>query len=174
MFFWKKKPAVNQFVPVVLPAPVEMADEASEPRKKVLIVDDDPVVVKALTLTLHAKGYQVLSALDGAEAISVIRDKEPDVMLVDVGLPPDIASGGAVLSDGFQVTRWLQLANAKKIPTIIISGSNKVDYKRRAVAVGADGFMAKPINKDVLFDSIEAALSRPAVVGDGFETMKMA
>ncbi|HXT13947.1 MAG TPA: response regulator [Candidatus Angelobacter sp.] len=165
---------MSEFVPVVLPAPAEAAEETSSPCKKVLVVDDDPVVVKALTLTLHAKGYKVLSALDGAEAISIIRDKNPDVLLVDVGLPPDIASGGAVLSDGFQVTRWLQLANAKKIPTIIISGSDRAEYKRKAAALGADGFMAKPINKDLLFDSIEAALSRPSVVGNGFEAMRMA
>ena len=63
MFFRKKKSAAK-FVPVALPAP---AEPDMDSRKKVLVIDDDPVIVKAVTLALHARGYRVLSALDGAE-----------------------------------------------------------------------------------------------------------
>jgi two-component system, OmpR family, KDP operon response regulator KdpE len=156
MFFWKKKAVQVEFVPVVLPDPID----PNAPRKKILVVDDDAVTVKTLSLTLNAKGYKVFTATDGAEAISVIREENPDMMLVDVGLPPDL--GGARLCDGFQVTRWLQRTNARKIPAIIISGSDKPAYKREAAAIGADGFMAKPINKDMLLDSIELALADSA------------
>jgi CheY-like chemotaxis protein len=156
MFFWKKKAAKAEFVPVILPDPID----PNAPCKKILIVDDDAVTVKTLSLTLNAKGYKVLIAGDGAQAISMVREENPDMMLVDVGLPPDL--GGARLCDGFEVTRWLQRTNARKIPAIIISGSDKPAYKREAAAIGADGFMAKPLNKEVLLDNIESALAHSA------------
>lgn len=173
MIFWKKKSVRAEFVPVILPDPVRPEDP-SAPRKKVLVVDDDPVVVKTLWLKLNARGYQVLCAGDAAHAIKLVREQDPDILLVDVGLPPDIAMGGANLTDGFQVTRWLQLANTRKIPSIIISGSDKPAYRRQAAAVGADGFLPKPINEQALMDSIECALALPAPVAEGFATFKMA
>ena len=168
LFFRKKKTATVEFVPVVLP---DLIDHGV-PRKKILVVDDDPITVKTLSLTLNAKGYEVLSAKDGSEAISVIREQNPDMMLVDVGLPPDL--GGARLCDGFQVAWWLQRANPRKIPTIIISGSDKPAYRSQAAAVGADGFMAKPLNKELLLDSIESALANPVPVVGEVPTLKMA
>src|SRR5256885_1248719 len=95
LFFKKKKAARAEFVPVVLADAVE----SDAPRKKILVVDDDPIIVKTLSMTLNAQGYQVVSATDGAEAIGVINKEDPDMMLVDVGLPPDL--GGARLCDGF-------------------------------------------------------------------------
>jgi CheY-like chemotaxis protein len=91
--------------------------------------------------------------------------------VVDVGLAPDV--GGAHLSDGFQFTRWLQMANPRKIPSIIISGSNKPAFKRQAKAAGADTFLAKPIENESLLNSIESALthSTPAAVESAALTM---
>ncbi len=184
MFFFRKKKAARAgFVPVILPDPAQPEDVQSDDaqpenenahRKKVLVVDDDAVVAKALSLTLNARGYEVLCATDSAQAIQMVRDQDPDVMLVDVGLPPDIAMGGANFADGFQVTRWLQLANSRKIPSIIISGSNKPAYQRQAMAAGAEAFLAKPLNNDVLVESIESALAGPVRIAGGFETFKMA
>jgi two-component system KDP operon response regulator KdpE len=169
MFFFRKKKKATGFVPVILPDP-----EGRVTREKVLVVDDDQVVAKALSMKLKAKGYDVVCASDCAQAIQMVREQNPDIMLVDVGLPPDIAMGGANLSDGFQVTRWLKLANTRKIPAIIISGSDKPAYRRQAAAVGADGFMAKPINGEVLLETVECALANPAPVAEGFATFKMA
>ena len=175
MFFLKKKKvALTEFVPVVLPDPVQSEDNSGAPRKKILVVDDDVVVAKTLSLALNARGYQVLCATDCAQAIQIVREQEPDVMLVDVGLPQDIAMGGAHLEDGFKVARWLQISNTKKIPSIIISGSNKASYQRQAIAVGAEAFLAKPLNSDVLVESIESALAGPVEIAGGLETFKMA
>ncbi len=169
LFFNKKKKSI-EFVPVVLPDLID----PSMPRKKVLVVDDDRVTLKALSLALTAKGYEVLTAADGSEAIGVVREQNPDIMLVDVGLPPDIAMGGANLSDGFQLTRWLQRAHTRKIPAIIISASDKPAYKRQAAAVGANDFIAKPLSIDQLVDSIESVRVHRAPESEGFETLKMA
>jgi DNA-binding NarL/FixJ family response regulator len=95
--------------------------------------------------------------------------------LVDVGLQPDL--GGARLCDGFQVAQWLQRAHARKIPSIIISGSDKPAYKRQAASVGAEAFMAKPLDSATLVESIELALATPAPVvesADALTPLKMA
>ena len=81
---------------------------------------------------------------------------------------------GARLDDGFQVTQWLHQTNARKIPSIIISGSNKPAYKRQAESVGADAFLAKPLDSAALVESIESALARPATVAKGAASLKMA
>jgi len=94
------------------------------------------------------------------------------VMLVDVVLPPDL--GGALLCDGFQVAQWLQHTSAKKIPSIIISGSDKAAYKCQAEKMGADAFLAKPLDKETLIESIESALANPAPVLEGAAPLKMA
>jgi len=145
-------------------APMEVTGigPSVEGQKKVLVIDDDPVTVKALTIALNGKGYAVYSAVNGSEAISVVHEKNPDMLLVDVCLPPDVTLGGAAPWDGFQVTRWLQHNSAKKIPTIIISASDKADYKKYAAMIGAESFMAKPLNSALLFQSIETALAGQA------------
>jgi two-component system KDP operon response regulator KdpE len=171
MFFRKKKTVRAEFVPVVLPDLID----PNAPRKKILVVEDDAVVAKALSMTLNARGYQVLVAADSCEAIKLVREQDPDMMLVDVGLQPDL--GGARLCDGFQVAQWLQRAHARKIPSIIISGSDKPAYKRQAASVGAEAFMAKPLDSATLVESIELALATPAPVvesADALTPLKMA
>jgi CheY-like chemotaxis protein len=166
MFFRKKKTvSAPGFVPVVLPDPID----PNVPRKKILVVEDDPVVAKTLSMTLNARGYQVMCATDSCEAIKMVRELDPDMMLVDVGLEPDL--GGARLCDGFQVAQWLQQTNPRRIPSIIMSGSDKPSYKRRAASVGAETFLAKPLNNEVLVESIESALARPAPVAEGVTSL---
>jgi CheY-like chemotaxis protein len=174
MFFRRKK------VVEVAPVPGSAADtktasqNTGAPRKKILVVDDDPIMVKTLSLTLNARGYNVLSAADGSEAISVVRREKPDMLLVDVCLPPDVASGGVMPWNGFQITRWLQRMNNGKIPALIISGADKPEYKLQAVAAGADGFMAKPINSTQLLSSVASALADRQSATADFVALKMA
>jgi CheY-like chemotaxis protein len=130
--------------------------------KKILVIDDDPVTVKALTAVLRGSGYAVYSALEGSEAIRLAREEKPDMLLVDVNLPPDVGSPGTAPWDGFQVTRWLQHVSARKIPTIIFSATNRADYKKYAAMVGAEEFMTKPLNSALLLQSIQLALANPS------------
>jgi CheY-like chemotaxis protein len=171
-FFWNKKTApAAEFVPVVLPDPID----PNAPRKKILVVEDDAVVAKTLSLTLNARGYDVVCAADSCEAIKLVREQNPDVMLVDVGLQPDL--GGAWLCDGFKVAQWLHQTSPKKMPSIIISGSNKASYKSRAVSVGAEAFLAKPLNNTELVQTIKSALENPAPMvkeADPLASLKMA
>jgi CheY-like chemotaxis protein len=150
------------------------SQDARAPRKKILVVDDDPVMVKTLSLTLNAGGYNVVAARDGATAIGVMRDEKPDLMLVDVCLPTDVVNRGSVPWDGFQITRWIQRVNSQKIPTLIISGADKPEYQRQAVAAGAEGFLSKPLNKAQLLNSVESALAKAEPATGPFVGLKMA
>ncbi len=130
-------------------------------QKKVLIVDDNRVILKSMSMKLTSEGYQALTAEDGAEAVSVVRREKPDLILLDISFPPDGAGG--VPWDGFLIMQWLQrLEEAKTIPIIVVTGGDPVKYKERAMAAGASSFFHKPINNDELLGMIRKALDESA------------
>ena len=124
---------------------------------KVLIVDDDKDVLKALSIRLRANGYGVVFAADGIAAISVARNETPDVIILDIGLP-----GG----DGFTVMERLGgLVPTAQIPVIILTGRDVAGNEARARDAGAHAFLQKPIDDDVLLETIREALGE----SDGLE-----
>lgn len=129
------------------------------PKKKILLVDDNRVIVKTLSTKIRTSGYEVLTAEDGAGAISAARQQKPDLMLLDVNFPPDVPHGGGVAWDGFLIMDWLRrLEEAKRIPVIIITGSDPASYKDRALAAGAVNFLPKPVKPEELLAAIRQAL----------------
>lgn len=130
--------------------------------KKILVVDDDAVVLKSLEIKLKAKGYEVETATDGAGAVSAARKLKPDLILLDISFPPDVAHGGGVPWDGFLIMNWLKrMDEVAKIPIIVITGGNPAQYEARAKAAGATAFFHKPINHDDLLDVIARTLAGP-------------
>jgi CheY-like chemotaxis protein len=127
--------------------------------KRVLIVDDNAVVVKALSNALQGGGFEVLTAEDGAGAVSTTRREKPDIILLDISFPPDVAHGGGVAWDGFLIMNWLsRMEEAASIPVIIITGSEAAQYKSRALAAGAVNYLQKPIEPDQLLAAVRQAL----------------
>jgi len=132
-------------------------------RKKVLIVDDDEVIRTGLALKLQHHGYDVLTAVDGSEAVSTARHERPDLILLDITFPPDVAHGGGVPWDGFLIMDWLhRLEEAKGIPVIVITGGAPEKFKERALAKGAAGFFHKPIPNDELLAEIKRLIGEGA------------
>ena len=128
--------------------------------KKILIVDDSQVELRTLSLKLNANGYDVLRAEDGAAAVSMARRDKPDLILLDISFPPDVAHGGGVPWDGFLILSWLRrLEEAKDIPVIFISGKDPVKTKARAIQAGAVSFFQKPVNCDDLLTVIQRELT---------------
>src|SRR5450432_322797 len=104
----------------------------SAPIKKILVVDDNEIILKTVSLKLQGAGYQVITALDGSEAVASARKENPDLILLDISFPPDV---GGVEWDGFRIMEWFhRLDNAKKIPVIIITGGEDARNKERAVS----------------------------------------
>jgi len=135
-------------------------DPSAAPMKKILVVDDNEIVVKTLSLKLQGAGYRVITALDGAEAVAAARKDAPDLILLDISFPPDV---GGVPWDGFRIMEWFQrLDMAKKIPIIIITGTEDPKARERATSSGAIAYFQKPLEHDYLIKVIRATLGDPA------------
>jgi CheY-like chemotaxis protein len=129
------------------------------PAKKILVVDDNEIVIKTITLKLQGAGYQVIAAMDGSEAVALARKENPDLILLDISFPTDV---GGVPWDGFRIMEWFhRLDAARKIPVIVITGSEEPKAKERATAAGAVAFFQKPLEHDYLLKVVRATLGEP-------------
>jgi two-component system, OmpR family, KDP operon response regulator KdpE len=123
----------------------------------VLVVDDEPQIVRALRINLVARGYEVLAAADGTSALRTAADTRPDVVVLDLGLPD--LDGAAVLE---RLRRW------SSIPVIVLSARTDAADKVRALDAGADDYVTKPFGMDELLARLRAAVRRAASVpGEG-------
>jgi CheY-like chemotaxis protein len=135
------------------------AETAIPGGKKILVVDDDQIILKTLSIVLISNGYQVFTASDGPGAASIVTQERPDLILLDLLFPPDAANVGGALQDGFLIIEWLRrMGEAGDIPIIIISGDKSAKDKQSALATGAVGFFPKPIDRVALLAAIRATL----------------
>ena len=124
--------------------------------KKILVVDDNEIVIKTISLKLQGAGYQVLTAMDGSTAVAVARKESPDLILLDLAFPPDVQG---VPWDGFRIMEWFhRLDTLKKIPVIVITGLEDPGAKQRATSTGAVAYFQKPLEHDYLLKVIRATL----------------
>ena len=129
----------------------------SLPIKKILVVDDNPVMLKVLLLGLRSNGYEVFTAVDGPEAFSIVRREKPDLILLDIFFPPDIFESGNTW-DAFVIMHWLQRMGgpeAKNIPVFVMSGAEPEEFRDRSLAAGAADYFQKPIKIPELVDAIQ-------------------
>lgn len=125
-------------------------------KKKILVVDDDLVVIWALSTKLKANGFEVFTARDGAEAVRTVRTQRPDAILLDINFPADVNS---VSWDGFLIMEWLKrLEEADNVPIIVITAGNSEKFRNRAREAGAAAFFHKPIDHEELFAYIRRKL----------------
>ncbi|GAB2859931.1 response regulator [Lentzea nigeriaca] len=115
----------------------------------VLVVDDEPQIVRALRINLSARGYDVLTAYDGKTALRVAVDEKPDVVVLDLGLP-DI--------DGVEVIAGLR--GWTSMPIIVLSARTESVLKVEALDAGADDYVTKPFGMDELLARLRAAVRR--------------
>lgn len=116
-----------------------------------LVVDDEPRIVKFLKLKLKASGYEVLTANNGLEALELVQAQEPDLLVLDVVMPG---------LDGFETLRQVRAVSA--VPVIILSAREASLDKVRGLELGADDYLAKPFSPDELVARIEAVRRRLA------------
>src|SRR5882757_851980 len=118
---------------------------------KVLVVDDEPQILRALRINLSARGYHVLTAPDGATALRAAVDGKPDVVVLDLGLP-DL--------DGTDVIAGLR--GWSTTPIIVLSARTDSSDKVEALDAGADDYVTKPFGMDELLARLRAAVRRAA------------
>ncbi len=116
---------------------------------KILIADDDPQILRALRITLTAKGYEVVTAPDGAQAISAAIDHHPDLFIIDLGMPH---------LDGIEVIQGIRGWSAA--PILVVSGRTGAADKVEALDAGADDYVTKPFSVEELFARIRALTRR--------------
>jgi two-component system KDP operon response regulator KdpE len=129
----------------------ESADEETRARRraKILVVDDDRHLLKALRITLTAHGYSVDVAEDGASALLAAARTPPDLLVLDLGLPD--MDGANVLSD---LRRW------SAVPVLVLSARHGSTDKVGALDAGADDYITKPFGLDELLARLRALLRR--------------
>jgi two-component system KDP operon response regulator KdpE len=130
----------------------------------VLVVDDDPALVRALTINLRARGYEVHAAATGAGALQLAAAHPPQAVVLDLGLP-DL--------DGIEVIQGLRGWTA--VPILVLSAREQQREKVAALDAGADDYVVKPFGMDELLARLRAAIRRgaaepapPTVVTDDF------
>jgi len=119
---------------------------------KILLVDDNDDVREMMAARLEGRGYQVVPAVDGQQAVDLASAEAPDVILMDLTLP---------LIDGWQATRQIKADQAtRRIPIILLSAHNLTGREPEAQEAGADEYETKPVNFSRLVEKIETFLSR--------------
>jgi DNA-binding response OmpR family regulator len=132
-------------------------EAAPDQKKKILVIDDNEIILKTTSMKLQSAGYAVSTALDGTEGVSLVRKEQPDLVLLDITFPGDF---GGVSWDGFRIMEWLhRVDETKKIPIIIISGVVEEKNKKRAMDSGAIAFFPKPVDFDEMLKVIRATLA---------------
>jgi DNA-binding response OmpR family regulator len=135
--------------------------------KKILLVDDDLVILKTTSFKLQAAGYQVITSDECSDAIGAVREENPDLIILDIIYPPDIAHGGGVPWDGFLLLNWMRsVLDVSRVPVLFISGSDSPVLRDRALAMGAAGIFIKPLNHERLIEFIDKIL-KPQTRGEG-------
>jgi CheY-like chemotaxis protein len=121
----------------------------------ILVVEDNEASRDALARRLQRRGYDVVLAVDGQQAVSVAQSAKPDLILMDLGLP---------IIDGWEATRQLKAdVSTQHIPIIVLSAHAMTNDRDLALAAGGDDFDTKPIRFQPLIDKITSLLARPVV-----------
>lgn len=116
----------------------------------VLVVDDDPVILKLLTVNFEMEGFSVVSAVDGIEALSTMRAERPAIVVSDIMMPN---------MSGLDLVRELKSdPDTKEVPVILLSAKAQAGDIREGLEAGADAYVTKPFEPLDLVDRVNALL----------------
>ena len=125
---------------------------------KILVVDDDPDILDALTIILESQGYQVVTARDGIEALASLKAEKPRLMILDLLMPK---------MDGFAVCKELQDPrwSKYKVPILVLSSVREEASRRRyeletALKLDVDDYVEKPVSPDSLLERVGKLIRR--------------
>ena len=127
--------------------------------QKILVVDDDPDILDAVTMILESQGYQVVTARDGIEGLANLKAEKPDLMVLDLLMPK--MDGWAVCKE-LQDPRW---SKYKDIPILILTSVREEASRRRyeletGLELDVDDYVEKPFSPDVLLERVSKLLKR--------------
>ena len=118
--------------------------------KKILIIDDEPQLVKSISVRFKASGYEVVSAGDGVSGINKFKEEPPDLVILDIMMPG---------LSGLDTLRELKQLNAA-VPVIMLTAYGTPQSAIEALRLGAYDHLAKPFNTETLLEMIKKAITR--------------
>ena len=126
---------------------------------KILVVDDDPDILDAITMILESQGYEVSTARDGIEGLATLKAENPDLMILDLMMPK---------MDGFAVCKELQdprWSKYKNIPILILTSVREEASRRRyeletGLELDVDDYIEKPMSPDVLLERVSRLIKK--------------
>ena len=119
-------------------------------KKKILVVDDEALLVDLVKIRLEANNYEVVAAYDGVEGLEKARNEKPDLVLLDIAMP---------FMDGYQTLQKLkENAQTKPIPVIMLTAKSQVDDVTKVADLGAVDYIVKPFNPATFLEKIHKAL----------------
>jgi two-component system KDP operon response regulator KdpE len=130
-----------------------------ESAKRILVVDDEPQILRALRKSLTINQFDVRTAADGESALDLLRDWSPDLIITDLAMP---------LMNGLELCRAIR--RLSQIPIIVLSVKGEEKIKIQALDTGADDYITKPFSINELLARIRAALRRAPSNADAIET----
>ena len=125
---------------------------SSTPEARLVVVDDEPNIRELLSTSLRFAGFEVHAAADGNGALQLVRDLEPDLVVLDVMLPD---------MDGFTVTRRMRDAG-RHTPVLFLTAKDDTQDKVQGLTVGGDDYVTKPFSLEEVVARIRAVLRRTA------------
>lgn len=126
-------------------------------KKQILLVDDEPSIVRVVGKRLEVEGFSVRVAMDGQEALREVRSEPPDLILLDLMLPK---------LNGYEVCTMLkQDARYQKIPVVMFTAKSRMKDEQLGMECGADAYVRKPFKTQVLLEAIRKWLPAAAVEG---------
>ena len=147
---------MNELLKPIMPTP-----PVAGTGRRILVVDDNLVIVKVLSNLLKSHGYDVLTATDGSKAISTVRREKLDLILLDLNFPPDVGTGGGVPWDGFLIMDWLRrMDEGTGIPIFVITSDEPAKSDQRALAAGVLKVFHKPLDHEALLAAIREVLGQ--------------
>ena len=126
----------------------------------IMVVDDEPHIVRTLTINLRARDYAVESAGDGRSALQIMSERTPDVIVLDLGLPD---------MEGVEVLR--RIRETSLVPVIVLSARQESDDKIEALDAGADDYVTKPFGMAEFLARVRAAARRGSVEAEPLPTV---
>ena len=124
---------------------------------KILVVDDEDIILKILERELFFDGFDVISAKNGASALVRIYQDQPDLVLLDLLMP---------VLDGYQVLKEIRAnRSTNNLPVIVLTGVSDVESEQAAVKLGANYYVTKPWDPETLHAAIRVALREAGILG---------
>jgi two-component system OmpR family response regulator len=127
---------------------------SAQAEARLLVVEDDPNILELLSASLRFAGFDITTATSGAEAVAAVRERRPDLIVLDIMLP-DL--------DGFEVVRKLR-DTGTRTPVVFLTARDATDDKIRGLTLGGDDYVTKPFSLEELTARIRAVLRRTATV----------